>query len=380
VAASWHVWHARPIEAREWVERAARLLEGRPPTRAKALLLAERARIEMVNYQYDTAIELAEEAIRQARLAGDVVIEADALVTNGVCLAGLGDRRAIELLERGLELVGHSGRVAGRAYTNLGSAWTMFGEPRRAADASVAGVALSEREGDLQSAWFLRGNLLGARYALGEWDEAWAAAEELIGRSEASQMETVAVQIRAQVLEARGAPDEAVAETERRIVDSRDVAEAQTMWPNLIAFAGMLRRRGRTAEAGLALSEVVDAMRASQSVGDAQEWHVELMLELREASRVEEGREIAARVPEGPWREVCVPAIEGDYVGAADLLAVIGEQPLQAQLRLLAARSLATAGRLAEAEAQLELARAFYRKVGATAFLAEADRIVAAAS
>jgi hypothetical protein len=35
---------------------------------------------------------------------------------------------------------------------------------------------------------------------------------------------------------------------------------------------------------------------------------------------------------------------------------------------------------LGEAEAQLELARALYRKVGATAFLAEADEIVAAAS
>jgi class 3 adenylate cyclase len=40
----------------------------------------------------------------------------------------------------------------------------------------------------------------------------------------------------------------------------------------------------------------------------------------------------------------------------------------------------ALADRVEEAEAQLELARAFYRKVGASAFLAEADAIVAAAS
>ena len=92
-----------------------------------------------------------------------------------------------------------------------------------------------------------------------------------------------------------------------------------------------------------------------------------------------EGRSSSACL-DGRWRDACRSAADGDYVDAADRLASIGEVPLQMQLRMLAARSLTDSGRPAEAGAQLELARAFYRTVGATAFLAEADGIVATAS
>ena len=49
-------------------------------------------------------------------------------------------------------------------------------------------------------------------------------------------------------------------------------------------------------------------------------------------------------------------AAEGAYAEAADLLASMGEQPVQARLRLLATRRLAAEGRLADAEQQLNLA------------------------
>ena len=52
---------------------------------------------------------------------------------------------------------------------------------------------------------------------------------------------------------------------------------------------------------------------------------------------------------------------------------------IAAELCLRSARGLADAGRLGESETQLELARAMYCKVGATAYLAEADAIVVAA-
>ena len=77
--------------------------------------------------------------------------------------------------------------------------------------------------------------------------------------------------------------------------------------------------------------------------------------------------------PKGPWRDACRALVDGEDARAADTLTSMGTERLAADLRLRAARALAAAGRLSEAEAQLELARAFYRKVGATAFLAEAD-------
>ncbi len=92
------------------------------------------------------------------------------------------------------------------------------------------------------------------------------------------------------------------------------------------------------------------------------------------------GRRSSHESRTGGWKDACVAVVDGDYAAAADTVATVGSKRLQAELRLLAARSLAAVGRLAEAEAQLDLARAFFRKVGATAYLAEADEIVAAAS
>lgn len=65
-------------------------------------MLAERARILMINYQYETSLPVADEAIQQARAVGDVQIEADAIVTSACSRAMLGDRQSMELFEQAL--------------------------------------------------------------------------------------------------------------------------------------------------------------------------------------------------------------------------------------------------------------------------------------
>ena len=152
------------------------------------------------------------------------------------------------------------------------------------------------------------------------------------------------------------------------------------MLPAVVGLAGFLRRRGRSDDAAAALDEVVTALDAAESVGDVQEFHVELVVELLEAGRPRAAESIVARMPESPWRDACRALVERDEARAADTLASMGTERLAADLRLRAARGLAAAGRLGEAEAQLGLARGFYAKVGATAYLAEADAILAAAS
>jgi hypothetical protein len=89
---------------------------------------------------------------------------------------------------------------------------------------------------------------------------------------------------------------------------------------------------------------------------------------------------LAERVGAGPWADACIAALERRYEDAAEILASLKNEPLQASLRLLAARQLAADGRLVEAEAQLGRARAFWSEVGATAYLREADEVLAAAS
>jgi hypothetical protein len=70
----------------------------------------------------------------------------------------------------------------------------------------------------------------------------------------------------------------------------------------------------------------------------------------------------------------------GQTLDAADLYAQIGNPEEEAAVRLLAAEQLAAAGRDDEADAQAQLALAFYRAVGATAIVDRAEALLASGS
>ncbi|HSI96808.1 MAG TPA: hypothetical protein VK926_00460, partial [Gaiellaceae bacterium] len=215
----------------------------------------------------------------------------------------------------------------------------------------------------------------------GEWDDALRLGDLVLAAPERFRyMEHATRQVRANVFNARGDADSAMTEIRRALARARQIDDAQSLWPLLGALAGLTRRQGLQDERDRALDEVLAAFDANESVGDAQEWHPELVLELVLAGLSAAATRVVEQLPDVPWRDVARAIVDGDHAGAADLLESIGEQPLQAELRLRAARSLAAEGRLADAEAQLERARAFYRSVGATAYLREADEILAAAS
>ena len=61
-------------------------------------------------------------------------------------------------------------------------------------------------------------------------------------------------------------------------------------------------------------------------------------------------------------------------------LGEMGARPDEAFVRLRAAEALVEAGRRAEANVQVERALAFYRSVGATAYVREAEALFAASA
>jgi hypothetical protein len=69
----------------------------------------------------------------------------------------------------------------------------------------------------------------------------------------------------------------------------------------------------------------------------------------------------------------------GRSVEAAELYARMSPEE-EAVVRLLAGEQLADSGRVAEADAQLQRALAFYRAVGATRVVRDAEKLLAAAS
>jgi hypothetical protein len=67
----------------------------------------------------------------------------------------------------------------------------------------------------------------------------------------------------------------------------------------------------------------------------------------------------------------------GDLAGAADRLREVGSVPDEAYARVKEAERLVTAGRRAEAEPFLSRALELYRGMGATAFIREAEQLLA---
>ena len=80
------------------------------------------------------------------------------------------------------------------------------------------------------------------------------------------------------------------------------------------------------------------------------------------------------------WHGAALAILDGDYARAADLLDELGIVSLSAEARLNAATAFAASGRQAEADAQLRPALEFFRSVGATRYVREAEALLAAAS
>jgi len=381
VMASRHAWHAFGGNVDTWLDRAGALVAGRPPSHAKALVTAAQARRDALTFRPETGRNLARAAIELARDVGATEIEADALVTLGCVRVSLGDHEGIEDLHVALRLVGGRGYVAGRAMTNLGWAYDVTGDLPRAHAITLEAIELAEREGDLQSSWFARNNLVSTAYMLGKWDDALRIIDLFAEAPEGVRLSRLLVQTqRAEILDARDRSEEAMTVMRDALAELRDSGDPQATWPCLVVEAKLARRLGSTARAESALDEVMDGMRAHESVGDPASWHSELAFELFEAGRGGASSEIVDRLSPSPWRDICNAVAERRFVEGADLLAATGEQPFQAEIRLVAARVLAAQGHQVEAAEQLEKARAFWSSVGATAYLREADELFAAAS
>lgn len=87
---------------------------------------------------------------------------------------------------------------------------------------------------------------------------------------------------------------------------------------------------------------------------------------------------VARRGEASRWLDAASAFLQGNYERAAELYSAIGSDVDEARARLRAAKALAAEGRRAEAGEQLDRALAFYRSVGATRFIREAETLLPA--
>jgi class 3 adenylate cyclase len=372
-------------QATEHVERALELVGGGPPSRARAAVLAMAGRLYVLGGRGQEGYALSQEAAQIAASLSLDELRAEALNNVAVAKSFLGHSDGVSAMEEALAYALDVSPIeAGRAYINLAS--TLVGssaDVRRGREVHRAGLELTERFALGWQILWLHAELALDAYRLGDWQEALELVERVIADAQRlpHYMEGAALAVRGLIRAARGDADGARADTLRSLEMARETGEPQAVEPTLAGAAYVLSQLGSTDEARSLLAELGREIVAGE--GPVPEpWYMPefaLALQACEADRTafETARQ---RAGESSWFAAAAAYLDGEFERAADLMHEIGVLVYEAAARVAAAEAHLAAGRRAEADGQLTRALAFYRSVDATALIAEAERLLPAAS
>jgi len=270
-----------------------------------------------------------------------------------------------------------------RAYRNLASMLADLGELERRYEMVAMGKATAERFGVAERIGWLAAESVLDLYWNGNWDEAQVRLDELIAGFEETLfwMEPPCRVQRGRIRLARGDDAGARADAERAIERGRIAKDPQVLWPAL-AFGAHALVAADPEEARLLSQEVIAAWRAKRfSSSGASEWLRDIAVAVRVLGMEAELIEAAPLVPlPTPWLAAACSYVTGDFHEAAKTYAEIGSLPDEAFARLRAAEALVLEGRRVEANVELESALAFWRSVGAAAYVREGEALLAASA
>ena len=378
-------WHGgNTHESADHLGRARKLVEGRDPSRAIASLISDISfALTLTGDGGEEAIRLGRESLAMAEQLGLDELCAEALNNIGVARIESGDPGGIEDLERSLAIAVESNAPLAivRAGSNLAGSLLNFGEVERALAMQQEGVALASRFGLTRWLRWVRGERPELHYLLGRWDEALAGADEFLAEVEAGAAHYLTVQvyaIRALVRLGRDDVPGALADTEHALELGGLNNDAQAVFPMLARCAHILREVGETERASALADEIVADAKPGRHLAGVRAVHV-LAWTLAVLGRA---RELIDVLPgsDVPWEQAAAAFAAGDLRRAADVCCGMGAATEEARDRLWLAEALTRQGRRAEAGAELGRALAFYRSVGSTRYIREAEGLLAASA
>ncbi len=230
---------------------------------------------------------------------------------------------------------------------------------------------------------WLRAVRLTNGYVLGAWDEAFHGAEAFIAEVEAGSphyLAPQAYQVRALVRMGRDQSQTVLADTQQAVTLARRAKDPQILFPTLAKAAHVNWEMGDQRMAVELANEFLAAVASGQPLGySVIAVHVAAWT-LARAGRGPELASALSRRGRVPWVQAAIAFAGGDPISAADICEEMGVLTEEAYARLVAARQLVEHGRRAEADAQLRLALAFYRSVGATRYVREGEALLAASA
>jgi tetratricopeptide (TPR) repeat protein len=307
-------------------------------------------------------------------------IRMNALTNVGPALAGAGDYEGGRAaLEQAIEL----GKRFGypdvlRAYNNLASVVAQHGDIRRCSELHHEALQLGTSFGHTPMVRWLRAELASDAYFLGDWDLVISAADRFEQEAAAGDPHYLlhsSHAYRSLIRIARGDIEGALADAARALELGREARDPQALQPGLSCSVYVDVLVGRDAEALELLDELIADPRLARYAYEPElAWA---------AIRLGRGDELLRAIeanPESRWKTASLALFRGDLLETADLYTEGGYLPGEALVRGWAAERLLAEGRPGEADAQLGKALAFWRSVGATRYIAQAEALRAKAA
>jgi class 3 adenylate cyclase/tetratricopeptide (TPR) repeat protein len=366
----------------EHFSQAEALVRDLPPSPSKANVLGGVSRFLTLAGDDERAIRLGREALAMATELGLDELRAHALNNIGTARVSNGDLGGFADLEESIAIsLEINSWESVRAYSNLASHLAGLGELERSFAMNAEARELAKRFGLGEMTRKMEAERVWELYVRGRWEEALALADELIADFEEKPyfMEGACRQVRGCMRLAFGDLDGAQADATRAIELARVAKDPQLVLPALAfgarAFCGTDPRRADEL-AGELLAEW-----RSTAWNFPAEWLVDLGAALVVVDRLDELLEAAGGVSvRTPWLEAAIAFGAGEFRRAAEIYDAVGHGPEAAYARLRAAEALVGEGRRAEADAELQRSLAFWRSVGATAYIREGEALLAASA
>ncbi len=179
----WYLWEAGDrAAAHAAVQEALRLIPPKPPTQARARVLAQSAGLQLLGGDPVAAAPLARDAIEMAQAADAPAEEALASGVLGWAEAVTGDvDGGVATFRRGMAIAERLGGVEGIAlgHANLATLLDRVGRSEESLEAAQHGYGVAKRLGVPRTyGGLLLGHVAKALFDLGRWDEAAAWADE----------------------------------------------------------------------------------------------------------------------------------------------------------------------------------------------------------
>jgi tetratricopeptide (TPR) repeat protein len=368
---AWKQGRRQDMEA--ILQEAQSLVTDLPASRAQAAVLTERARYESVAGRIDSALELGLKALAMAEALGLDDLRLRALGTVATARGDMGDTRVFAHLDDLIDLCSERNQISEllRAWNNRTAMYTLYGNMEKRREGEAETLRLARQYGQLGQVRFIEGGgAIGTRFHAGEWDDAVARADKVIAEVEhgARLYQSHAMYaFRGLIRLARGDDQGAESDAEQAVERARRVGDSQALSPVLATASFMFASLGNKQRANELVTEALESMRPLRSLAFAVLHAPLLAWAALQLGREAEVVGVLEREPfKSPWLRAALAVASRDFRKAADILGGGGFKAFEAFFRLQASD-----------ERDVRSALDFYREVGATRYIVEAEAALA---